>query len=187
MSFASSVDDFLAGGTLVWRVFNTYAGAPEQFRNFSQEILSLHVVFKKVEDQLGNQGLGNNTLTLSARDTNDLKILHDGLQTIVKELDALLQKYNSLTENHTISFDRLRWGKEDLSGVRERIIAYVGLLTAFNTSLMSYVNPPLNSSLYPTRSVPLEGTTGMRFHNLPSITNVGEMQPPGCEPEYTTQ
>ena len=141
MSFGFSVGDFLAGGTLVWKVYNAYADAPEQFRNFSREILSLHVVFKKVEDQLRNQGFGSNTLTLSANDTNDLKILHDGLQSIVKELDALLQKYHSLTENHSISFYRLRWGQEDLSGLRERIIVHVGLLTAFNTSLMSYVNP----------------------------------------------
>ena len=136
MSFGFGIGDFLSVGTLVWNVYNAYAGAPEQFRNFSQEILSLHVVYKKVEDQLCNPGPGNNTLALSTKDTDDLKILHDGLQTIMEELDALLKKYQSLTEDHSVSFDRLRWGHEDLVGFRERIIMHIGLLTAFNTSLM---------------------------------------------------
>ena len=127
-------------GTLVWNVYSAYTGAPEQFRNFSQEILSLHVVLKKIEDQLCNPGPGNNNLTLSAKHTDDLKILHDGLQTIMKELDALLKKYQSLTEDHSISFDRLRWGQEDLLGFRERILMHIGLLTAFNTSLTWYVH-----------------------------------------------
>jgi len=124
-------------GTLVWNIYNAYASAPEQFRNFSQEILSLHVVVKTIEDQLRNQGPGNN---LSAKHSNDLKTFHDGLQTIMKELDTLLKKYQSLTEDHSISFDRLRWGQEDLVGFRERIITHVGLLTAFNTSLTWYVH-----------------------------------------------
>ncbi|KAF8445103.1 hypothetical protein BGX38DRAFT_701066 [Terfezia claveryi] len=135
MSFGFSVGDFLGAGTLVWNVYSAYAGAPEQFRNFSREILSLHVVYKQIKDQLCNQGYGNNSSTLSAKDTNDLKILHDGLQNIIKELDALLKKYKSLTVNHSVSFDRLRWGLEDLAGFRERIVIHVGLLTAFNTSL----------------------------------------------------
>ena len=65
MSFRFSVGSFLAGGAL------------EQFRNFSQVILSLHVVFKKVEDPLRNQGFGYNTVR--SKDTDELKILHDGL------------------------------------------------------------------------------------------------------------
>ena len=146
MSFGFSIGDFLGVGTLVWNVYSAYAGAPEQSRNFSQEILSLHVVFKTVENQLLNQGFGNNTtsaLNLSAKNTDNLKILHSGLQTIVTELDALLKKYQSLTENRSISCDRLKWGKEDLAGFRERILMHVGLLTAFNTSLSWYLLAPI--------------------------------------------
>ena len=58
MSFGYGAGDIVAIGTLVWNVYSAYAGAPEQFRNFSQEILSLHVVVKKVEDQLGMSGSG---------------------------------------------------------------------------------------------------------------------------------
>jgi len=91
MSFGFSVGDFLGVGTLVWKVYRAYAEAPEQFQDFAHEILSLHVVFKKIEDQLHNQGFGNNRTNLCAKDTDALKILLDGLQSIVKELDALLK------------------------------------------------------------------------------------------------
>ena len=142
MSFGFGVGDFVGVGSLLWNMYSVYAGAPEQFRNFSQEILSLHVVFKKVEDHLRNQGFGDNitgTLTLSAKDANDIKILYDGLQTIVKDLDALLKKYQSLLENRNILFDRLRWGQRDLTELRGRILVHIGLLNAFNTSLTWYV------------------------------------------------
>ena len=143
-------------------MYSAYAGAPEQFRNFSQEILSLHVVVKTVEDQLRNRGPRNNTLTLSAKHTDDLKTLHDGLQTIIKELDALLKKYQSLTEDRFISFDRLKWGQEDLVGLRERILMHVGLLTAFNTSITWYVHVRL-----PFRFLIM--TLYYNYHLLPAL------------------
>ena len=43
-------------GAQVWNIYTAYAGAPEQFQKFSQEILSVHVVVRKVEDQLGISG-----------------------------------------------------------------------------------------------------------------------------------
>jgi len=127
-------------GTLVWTVYSAYTSAPEQFCSFSQEILSLHIVFKKVEDQLRNQGFRNSNLTLSTKDKDDLKNLHGGLQSVIKELDARLNKYRSLPENHSVWFDRLRWGQEDLAEFRERIVMHVCLLTAFNTSVLWYVH-----------------------------------------------
>ena len=134
MSFGFGVGDFLAVGRLVWDVYRAYADAPEQFRNVSQEILSLHVVFGKVEDQLHNQGYA-----LSAKDMDDLKILYNGLKTVMEELDALLNRYQSLSGNRIISFGRLKWGQEDLIGLRDKLRSNVTLLTVFNSSLARYV------------------------------------------------
>ena len=142
MSFGVSIARFRASGTMVLERYDAYASGPEPFRNFSQEILSLYIELKIAEDQLHSQGSGNDSLTLSAKATDDLTVLHDGLQAIMKELDALLQDYHSLTENHGISFDRFQ---EDLSALRAKILTHVGLLTAFNASPMLYVNPHLNS------------------------------------------
>ena len=141
MSFGFGVGDFITVGKLVWDVYSAYADAPEQFRNFSQEIMSLHVVFQQLEDQL------HKTTTFSAKDTQNLKTLHDGLKGIMEELDALLKKYQSLSDNHSVSFDRLKWGQEDLVGLRDRLRSNITLLTTFNGSLAKYV--PLYLLLFP--------------------------------------
>jgi len=135
MSFGFGVGDFLAVGKLVWDVYRAYADAPEQFRNFSQEILSLHVVLGKVEEQLYN------TTTFSRQDTDNLRILYHGLKTTMEALDALLKKYQRLSENRyrSRSFDRLKWGQEDFVGLREKLRSNITLLTAFNSSLAKYV------------------------------------------------
>ena len=141
MSFGFGVGDFLSVGKLVWDVYSAYVDAPAQFRNFSQEILSLHVVFQQLENQL------HNTTTFSAKETQNLKALYDGLKGIMEELDALLKKYQSLLGNPTVSFDRVKWGQEDLVGLRERLRLNMTLLTTFNASLAKCVS--LYFFLYP--------------------------------------
>ena len=155
MSFGFGVGDFLAVGKLVWDVYSAYKGAPEQFRNFSQEILSLHIVIRKVEDQLGisssdatvvwlahETGSGSQppaVAGLSTRDKDDLKILYDGLQIIMKELNDLLSKYRKL-ESGPNPIDQFKWGQEDLVGLRDKIRSHITLLTAFNATLAKYVH-----------------------------------------------
>ena len=147
-------DDFLAIGALVWKVYSAYADAPGQFHNFSAEILSLHVVVKNVEQQLctlaeleGDQtgsashpGSGGKTLRLNSKDTENLKTLFEGLQSIVAQLDALLVKHQRLASNRRISMKE--WGKEDLAGLRERIHTTISMLTGFNANLAKCVLPP---------------------------------------------
>ena len=65
---------------------------------------------------------------------------------IVKELDNLLKKYKSLGSTGNL-IDRLKWGQEDLDGLRERLRSNINLLTTFNASLAKYV--PLYLLLYP--------------------------------------
>ena len=139
MSFGFAVGDFLAVGKLVRNVYSAYADAPEQFRNFSQEILSLHIVIRKVEDQLGITGsdasASGRVASLSTKDKEDLKILYNGLQNVMKELDDLLKQYRNL-ESSRSPIDRWKWGQEDLVGLRDKIRSNITLLTA---TLAKYV------------------------------------------------
>ena len=57
----------------------------------------------------------------------------------MQELDDLLKKYQSLASNPTISFDRLRWGQQDLAGLRDRVHMNMSFLTGFNASLVQFV------------------------------------------------
>ena len=166
MSFGFGVGDFLAVGRLVWDMYRAYAEAPEQFRSFSQEILALHAIVRKVEDQLGitncdGAATGSQLPTigsessqlppvgsgsqpapvaaLSTKDKDDLKILYDGLQAIMKELGDLLKKYKSLESSHN-PIDRFKWGQEDLVGLRDKIRSNIAMVTVFNSTLAKYVH-----------------------------------------------
>ena len=147
MSFGFGVGDFIAVGKLVWDLYSAYTDAPEQFRKFSPEILSLYIVIRKVEDQLGISGSDGTAsgsqlpavASWSAKDKNDLMILYDGLQAITKELEDLLKKYKSLGSSRN-PIDRFKWKQEDLVGLREKIRSNVALLTAFNATLVKYVH-----------------------------------------------
>ena len=125
---------------LLFNVYSSYTQAPDQFRNFSQEIKSLQAVYSRVSDLLGSQ---DSTPTLSGKDIEGLETLNKGLQTLVKELNALLEKYQGLEDDPRLSVNRATWGLEDLAGFRKRIRVHVSLLTVFNTNLVWYVCFPL--------------------------------------------
>ena len=130
MSFGFGVRDFLAVVKPVWDVYSAYADGPKQFRNFSQAILPLYIFIRKIADQLGISGSDASGTAVPGLDTNnqkDLKIVYDGLQAIMKELDDLLKKYQSL-ESSCNSIDRFKWGLEDLEGLRDKIPANIHLL-----------------------------------------------------------
>ena len=149
------VNDIVAVGTLVWNVYAAYAGGPEQFRNFSREILSLHVIARKVEDQLGILGSGatvrlpgfGGVASLSTNDGNDLKIVYDDLRTVMVELYDLLKRYHqSLASNTCNPIDQSTWGQEDLVGWRDKIRSGITLRNTFNGSLAKYVHHSLTYS-----------------------------------------
>ena len=57
----------------------------------------------------------------------------------MKELDNLLKKYKSLESTCNL-IDRLKWGQEDLAGLRDKIRTNISMLTAFNSTLTKYVH-----------------------------------------------
>lgn len=135
------VVDILTLCTAIYKVYTAYIDAPEQFRSFAQEILALHAVTTKVSEQLGiseSVEKADASASLNEEDKKNLKVLYDGLQPIIKELDDLLIKYKALP-SAGITFDRLKWGFEDLAGLRDKVRFNVTMLTAFNAALAKYV------------------------------------------------
>ena len=80
-----------------------------------------------------------NVTTLSTKDKDDLRVLYDGLQSIMKELDDLLKKYRHLGSSQS-PVDRLKWGQEDLVRLGEKIRSNITFLTGFNGTLAKYVH-----------------------------------------------
>jgi hypothetical protein len=122
MSFG--VGDFLAVGTLAWDVYRSCREAPESFGNISLEVLSLYAVLKDAKETAFAQ-------PLSPTRQESLNIVVDGCSSVLKDLDHLVDKYQSLGTQSKRTWDRLRYGNEDVPELRARLISNTVLLTAW--------------------------------------------------------
>jgi hypothetical protein len=124
MSFGYSVGDFVALGTLAWSVYNSCKGAPESFNDISLEVFSLHAVLKEAEETIFAQ-------PLSPTKQKRLKAVGDGCHHVLKDLDNLYKEYQSLGTQSRRTWDRMKWGSENIGELRARLISNTGLLTAW--------------------------------------------------------
>ncbi|KAH8589200.1 hypothetical protein B0O99DRAFT_692766 [Bisporella sp. PMI_857] len=123
------VGDIVVLGTLTWKLYKNCKDSSAEFKRISSEVASLHVVIKETEEHIKeSQGLG------PSRDAR-LTILIDGCKEVLVDLEKLLNNYESLGTQAQRTWDRMRWGLEELADVRSRIISNTTLLTAFNSSL----------------------------------------------------
>lgn len=134
MSFGVGIGDIILLGTLTWKLYKNCKESSAEFNRISSEVASLHVVIKETEEYVSEtEGLS------PSRDAR-LTILIDGCKEVLTELESLLNNYESLGTQAQRSWDRVRWGLEELADVRSRIISNTSLLTAFNSSLAKYVS-----------------------------------------------
>ncbi|MCJ1462733.1 hypothetical protein MMC07_001336 [Pseudocyphellaria aurata] len=128
MSFGFSVGDFAALGQLAWKIYKACKDAPDSFKNLSQEVSSLHLVLKEVEETFSDSAL-------SASQQSRLESVGDGCRVILEDLQCSLDKYNSLGTKSKRTWDRIGWGSNDIAELRLRLISNTVMLTTLvNTS-----------------------------------------------------
>ena len=99
-------------------------GSAESFRNISNEVLSLHAVLKESEETLLVPPPQNAS---KAR----LRVVLEGCTNVLNDLQALVDKYEGLGSQTKVTWDRMKWCKEDIAEIRGRLTSNVTLLTAF--------------------------------------------------------
>jgi hypothetical protein len=124
MSFGFSVGDFIAVGSLAWKVYKSCKDAPESFKNISLEVLSLHAVLKETEETLLGHPLPPSKVAGLATVTN-------GCKDVLQNLESLIVKYESLGSNSRRTWDRMRWHSDDITELRARLTSNVVLLTGY--------------------------------------------------------
>ena len=129
MSFGFSVGDFITVSTLAWQVFKSCKDSSDDFKILANDVGSLHIVLKEVEDQYKEQ-------TLERSQQEHLALLTQNTRNVLKDLEALLEKYDSLGTQSQRTWDRMRWGIEDVSRLKERLMSSTTLLSIFNNSLI---------------------------------------------------
>lgn len=135
MSFSGGVGDLIILGTWTWTLYKNCKESSTEFQRISSEVASLHVVIKEAEEHINE-----NQAVSPSRDAR-LNILIDGCKDVLVELEKLLNKYESLGTQAQRTWDRMRWGLEEVADVRSRIISNTTLLTAFNSNLARYFSP----------------------------------------------
>src|SRR3954454_1633463 len=114
MSFGYSVGDIILLGQLAWKAYKTCKDAPESFKNISDEVLSLHALLKEIEENLSAE-------TLSSMRQARLKTIGDGCRNVLEELQSLVDRYESLGTQSKRTWDRMKWGCNDIAELRSRL------------------------------------------------------------------
>ena len=142
MSLGFGLCDFVAIPALAWKVYKACKASSEEFRAVATDVASLHVVLKETEDYVSERSAG-----LGADREAQLAILGKGCREILQDLERLLIRYDGLDTQSQRTWDRMKWGLEDIGTARQRLLTSTSMLTAFNMNLIQYVsnNPTCES------------------------------------------
>ena len=117
--------DIMAISGLALRVYTAYKDAPDDYRNISDEVKSLHIIINRVARHF-------ESITLSSQIQQEGKEVLEGCQNVLKDLDALIEKYNALASANTSQvFRRIKLGTEDIVTLRARLTSNTILLNSF--------------------------------------------------------
>ena len=119
MSFGYGVGDIMAVSKLALKVYTAYKDAPDDYRNIADEVDSLHIIIEEAARHFENTTLSNQ------KQQRGKKVL-EGCQNVLKDLDALIEKYNALAlananANASQVFQRIKLGTEDIVTLRARL------------------------------------------------------------------
>ena len=123
-----SVGDFFLISALTWRVYKSCKDSSHDFQSISTDVLSMHVVLKEIEDHILDRSLPK------AQEEN-LTSVAQACHAILKELESVLGKYESLGTKAQRTWDRMRWGIEEIDKLRMRLVTTTTMLVAFNTTV----------------------------------------------------
>ena len=96
MSFGFSVGDIMAISGLALKVYTAYKDAPDDYRNIADEVDSLHIIIEEATQHF------DESTTLSTKKQQRGKKVLEGCQNLLKDLDALIEKYNALAPSNTL-------------------------------------------------------------------------------------
>ena len=125
MSFGFGIGDIMAISGLALKVHTAYKDAPDDYRNIADEVRSLHIIINEAARHF-------ESTTLSNKEQQGGKEVLEGCQHVLKDLDALIEKYHALASaNRSQVFERIKLGTEDIATLRARLTSNTTLLNSF--------------------------------------------------------
>ncbi|KAK0509611.1 hypothetical protein JMJ35_008005 [Cladonia borealis] len=124
--FGFGISDFVAVGQLAWRVYLSYKAAPGVFEKISMELESLVCVLDEAaETQLSHP--------LTPQREARLNTILAGFNSVLHDLQYVVQQYQTLGTNDRNAWDQLKFGNEDIAEIRSRLIMNMTFLTTFRS------------------------------------------------------
>ncbi|KAI4231204.1 MAG: hypothetical protein LQ349_005756 [Xanthoria aureola] len=155
MSFGFGVGDFIAVGTLAWKVYNDVykaaKDAPESFQKVHHDVLSLHAVLKEAGEIIFDP-------PLSPQRQQRLQTIADGCTSVLGDLQTLVMKYEEMGTQGKLTWKRLGWGSEDIVEYRLRITSSVTMLNTFMSTSRYITEQKLEKYLREIQSGKREGS-----------------------------
>ena len=132
MSFGFSISDFITVPALAWKLYLSCKESSDDFKNISGQVASLHIVLKETSEHLSEYNLAPD---------REAQLIGLGKQCydVLKDIESLLDRYESLGAASQRTWDRMRWGFEDTSALRDRLMLNTTILATFNTTLTKWV------------------------------------------------
>ncbi|MCJ1391369.1 hypothetical protein MMC18_004233 [Xylographa bjoerkii] len=128
MSFGFGVSDFVAVPTLAWQLYKACKDSSDDFKDVADAVASMHIVLKESAEYVSAP-------SLDQVQQERLTTVGEGCRSVLQDLEALLEKYKSLGTQSQRTWDRMRWGLEDITKLRERLQSSTATLTALNTAI----------------------------------------------------
>ena len=116
------VGDIIAISQLAIKVYAAYKDAPNNYQHISEEVMSLQIIIEKAIQHFESPTLSNNDRQLGQ------KVLK-GCQSVLEDLNFLIEKYSNLTSANV--FKKVQLGAEDIANLRARLISNTSLLNGF--------------------------------------------------------
>ncbi|KAE9369086.1 hypothetical protein N431DRAFT_485094 [Stipitochalara longipes BDJ] len=129
MNFGFSLGDFVGVGQLAWQIYRKCKSASSEFKSISSQLISLHIVFKDVNETIEELGLPESK-------KGDLLQIAENSKETLDELDQLLKKYSGLGMKSSRTLDRLRYPRAHVDDLRSRLDSYINMLSSFKMSLV---------------------------------------------------
>ena len=121
--------DIMAISGLALKVYTAYKDAPEDYRNIAGEVKSLHIIIEEAAQHFESTTLSNKKQQQVQQRGKEVL---EGCQNVLRDLDALIVKYNALASaNSSQVFRRIKLGTEDIVTLRARLTSNTILLNSF--------------------------------------------------------
>ena len=130
--YGSGMVDVIAVSKLAIKVYTAYQNAPGEYKNISEEVMSLRIVVDRAIHYFEGD-------TLSDNERHEGQKVLQGFQSVLEDLDSLIKKNKSIASakrKRWQFFKRVKFSNSNITALRRRLTSN-GIL--FNSFIQRFV------------------------------------------------